>query len=179
MEVDTADHRRSSGLTSGLHRMLTAGFRLRGLCHRRLRSSHRWMAGEPDGACSALSWMPLSKLFMIGVQLLAAASCITRTGAQYVSIRYSERLAEAGIEPSVGSVGDSYENAWQKRSTVSTRLRSSMGVDHGGASRQWNSPLLNGSTGSTTDDFSNQSGIPPAEAEERYYAMLDEAAMAA
>jgi transposase InsO family protein len=32
-------------------------------------------------------------------------------GVQYVSIRYSERLAEAGIEPSVGSVGDSYDNA--------------------------------------------------------------------
>ncbi|MGG7519792.1 IS3 family transposase, partial [Allorhizobium undicola] len=32
-------------------------------------------------------------------------------GSQYVSIRYCERLAEAGIEPSVGSVGDSYDNA--------------------------------------------------------------------
>ena len=32
-------------------------------------------------------------------------------GSQYVSIRYSERLSEAGIEPSVGSWGDSYDNA--------------------------------------------------------------------
>jgi putative transposase len=32
-------------------------------------------------------------------------------GSQYLSIRYSERLADAGIEPSVGSVGDSYDNA--------------------------------------------------------------------
>jgi putative transposase len=32
-------------------------------------------------------------------------------GSQYVSIRYTERLAETGIEPSVGSVGDSYDNA--------------------------------------------------------------------
>ncbi|CAG0972219.1 hypothetical protein RHIZO_01279 [Rhizobiaceae bacterium] len=32
-------------------------------------------------------------------------------GFQYASIRYAERLAEAGIEPSVGSVGDSYDNA--------------------------------------------------------------------
>ena len=32
-------------------------------------------------------------------------------GSQYVSIRYSERLAEAGIEPSVGSTGDSFDNA--------------------------------------------------------------------
>ena len=32
-------------------------------------------------------------------------------GSQYVSIRYTERLAEAGVEPSVGSVGDFYDNA--------------------------------------------------------------------
>jgi transposase InsO family protein len=32
-------------------------------------------------------------------------------GSQYVSIKYTERLADAGIEPSVGSVGDSYDNA--------------------------------------------------------------------
>ncbi|MGH6740790.1 MAG: IS3 family transposase, partial [Bradyrhizobium sp.] len=32
-------------------------------------------------------------------------------GSQYVSIRYTERLAEAGVEPSVGSMGDSYDNA--------------------------------------------------------------------
>ena len=32
-------------------------------------------------------------------------------GSQYLSIRYSERLAEVGAEPSVGSVGDSYDNA--------------------------------------------------------------------
>lgn len=31
--------------------------------------------------------------------------------SQYLSIRYTERLAEAGIEPSVGSRGDSYDNA--------------------------------------------------------------------
>lgn len=32
-------------------------------------------------------------------------------GSQYLSIRYTERLADAGIEPSVGSVGDAYDNA--------------------------------------------------------------------
>ena len=32
-------------------------------------------------------------------------------GSQYVSIRHSERLAEAGVEPSVGSKGGSYDNA--------------------------------------------------------------------
>ena len=41
-----------------------------------------------------------------------ASWCTTATAARsYVSIRYRERLAEAGIEPSVGSTGDSYDNA--------------------------------------------------------------------
>lgn len=37
--------------------------------------------------------------------------CHSYRGSQYVSIRSTERLAEAGIEPSVGSKGDSYDNA--------------------------------------------------------------------
>ena len=32
-------------------------------------------------------------------------------GVQYLAIRYTERLAEAGVVPSVGSRGDSYDNA--------------------------------------------------------------------
>ena len=37
--------------------------------------------------------------------------CHSDRGSQYVSIRYSERLATAGVEPSVGSKGDSFDNA--------------------------------------------------------------------
>jgi putative transposase len=70
-------------------------------------------------------------------------------GSQYVSIKYTERLAEAGIEPSVGSVGDSYDNALPRRSTASTRPRSSIGVDPGDPSKRWNTRRSNGSTGST------------------------------
>ena len=51
-------------------------------------------------------------------QALLIAACASRRPRpsqrprrQYVSIRYTERLAEAGVEPSVGSVGDSYDNA--------------------------------------------------------------------
>jgi transposase InsO family protein len=36
---------------------------------------------------------------------------MNRCGSQYVSIKYTQRLADAGLEPSVGSVGDSYDNA--------------------------------------------------------------------
>jgi putative transposase len=39
-------------------------------------------------------------------------------GCQYLSIRYTERLKEAGVEPSVGSVGDSYDNALAVRSVL-------------------------------------------------------------
>ncbi len=70
-------------------------------------------------------------------------------GSQYVSIKYTERLAEAGIEPSVGSVGDSYDNAWPRRSTASTRPRSSIAVGPGDLSKRWNTRPSNGSTGST------------------------------
>jgi putative transposase len=44
-------------------------------------------------------------------------------GKQYVSIRYTERLLEAGIEPSVGSVGDSYDNAMAETINGLSRLR--------------------------------------------------------
>lgn len=49
---------------------------------------------------------------MIGDQFTVADwFTIPPAAPQYVSIRYSERLAETGIEPSVGSVGDSCDNA--------------------------------------------------------------------
>jgi putative transposase len=44
-------------------------------------------------------------------------------GTQYLSMRYTDRLAEAGIEPSVGSRGDSYDNAIAESSSVSSRRR--------------------------------------------------------
>ncbi|CAD0329425.1 hypothetical protein CFBP7900_18400 [Xanthomonas hortorum pv. carotae] len=46
---------------------------------------------------------------MRGAQTECSLIDHSNCGAQYVSIRYTERLGEAGIEPSVGSVGDSYE----------------------------------------------------------------------
>ena len=49
---------------------------------------------------------------MSDARCIAAVSCIhSDGGSQYVSIHCTERLAQAGIEPSVGSVGDSYDNA--------------------------------------------------------------------
>ena len=55
-------------------------------------------------------WMPWSRRCGRGPG--PGVSCTTRDrGGQYLSIRYTERLAEAGCEPSVGSVGDAYDNA--------------------------------------------------------------------
>ena len=79
-------------------------------------------------------------------------------GSQYVSIKYTERLAAAGIEPSVGSVGDSYDNALSPRpSTAFTRRSSSIDVDHGGPSKPSSSPRSNGWTGSTIAGCCNPS----------------------
>jgi transposase InsO family protein len=101
-------------------------------------------------------------------------------GSQYVSIRYTERLAEAGIEPSVGSVGDSYDNALAE--TINGLYKAEL--IHRRA--PWRSfEAVEFATLTWVDWFNNRrllepiGNIPPAEAEERYYAMLDEPAMAA
>ena len=80
-------------------------------------------------------------------------------GVQYVSIKYGERLAEAGIAPSVGSVGDSYDNALAETiiGLYKTEVIGQRG--RGGASRMSSSPPSNGSIGSTTVVCSTRSGI--------------------
>lgn len=101
-------------------------------------------------------------------------------GVQYVSIKYSERLAEAGIEPSVGSVGDSYDNALAE--TINGLYKAEV-IHRRGPWR--NFEAVEFATLEWVDWFNNRrllepiGNIPPAEAEQRYYAMLDEAAMAA
>lgn len=101
-------------------------------------------------------------------------------GVQYVSIKYSERLAEAGIEPSVGSVGDSYDNALAE--TINGLYKAEI-IHRRGPWR--NFEAVEFATLEWVDWFNNRrllepiGNIPPAEAEERYYDMLDEPAMAA
>ncbi len=101
-------------------------------------------------------------------------------GSQYVSIRYSERLAEAGIEPSAGSVGDSYDNALAE--TINGLCKAEV-IHRRGPWR--NFEAVEFATLEWVDWFNNRrllepvGNIPPAEAEERYYAMLDEPALAA
>jgi putative transposase len=101
-------------------------------------------------------------------------------GVQYVSIKYTERLAEAGIEPSVGSIGDSYDNALAE--TVIGLFKVEMIHRRG----PWRSlEAVEFATLEWVDWFNTRrllepiGNIPPAEAEERYYAQLEEQAMAA
>jgi transposase InsO family protein len=78
-------------------------------------------------------------------------------GSQYVSIKYTERLAEAGMEPSVGSVGDSYDNALAETINGLYKAEVIHRRGHGAASRQSNTPPSSGSTGSTIADCSSPS----------------------
>jgi putative transposase len=101
-------------------------------------------------------------------------------GSQYLSIKYTERLADAGVEPSVGSVGDSYDNALAE--TINGLYKAEV-IHRRGPWRSFESVEF--ATLEWVDWFNNRrllepiGNMPPAEAEERYYAMLNEPAMAA
>ena len=80
-------------------------------------------------------------------------------GSQYLSIRYTERLAEAGSNHRSAASATAMTTPWPRRSTASTRPRSSIGVVHGDRLKLSNTPRSNGSTGSITADCSNPSAI--------------------
>ena len=101
-------------------------------------------------------------------------------GVQYVSITYTERLAAAGIEPSVGSVGDSFDNALAE--TVIGLFKAEVIRRLG----PWRSlEAVEWATLAWVDWFNHRrllepiGNIPPAEAEARLYATLEETASAA
>jgi putative transposase len=100
-------------------------------------------------------------------------------GSQYVSIRYSERLAEAGIEPSVGSRGDSYDNALAE--TINGLYKAELIHRRG----PWKTKAaVELATLEWVAWFNTQrllapiGYIPPAEAEANYYRRLAEAKVA-
>jgi putative transposase len=101
-------------------------------------------------------------------------------GSQYLSIKYTERLAEAGIKPSVGSIGDSYDNALAE--TINGLYKAEVIHRRG----PWKSfEAVEYATLEWVDWFNNRrllepiGNVPPAEAEAAYYAALDPSAMAA
>ncbi|WP_443027152.1 IS3 family transposase [Sphingomonas sp. LB3N6] len=101
-------------------------------------------------------------------------------GSQYVSIKYTERLAEAGIEPSVGSVGDSYDNALAE--TINGLYKAEV-IHRRGPWRSFEA--VEYATLEWVDWFNHRrllepiGNIPPAEAEHQYYAAADNIDMAA
>jgi transposase InsO family protein len=94
--------------------------------------------------------------------------------------KYTERLAEAGIEPSVGSVGDSYDNALAE--TVIGLFKAEV-IHRRGPWRSFESVEF--ATLEWVDWYNNRrllesiGSIPPAEAEAAYYAQLEVMPMAA
>jgi transposase InsO family protein len=101
-------------------------------------------------------------------------------GVQYVSIRYSERLGEAGIEPSVGSKGDSYDNALAE--TINGLYKAEI-IHRRGPWKTKESVEL--ATLEWVSWFNHHrllepiGYIPPAEAEENYYRCQTEQAVTA
>ncbi len=101
-------------------------------------------------------------------------------GMQYLSIRYTERLADAGIEPSVGSVGDSYDNALAE--SVIGLFKTEV-IRRRGPWRHLEAVEF--ATLEWVDWFNNRrllepiGNIPPVEFEEAYYRHQDAPAMMA
>ena len=101
-------------------------------------------------------------------------------GSQYLSIKYTERLAEAKIAPSVGSVGDSYDNALAE--TINGLFKAEV-IHRRGPWRSFEA--VEYATLEWVDWFNNRrllepiGNIPPAEAEANFYAALERSDMAA
>jgi putative transposase len=101
-------------------------------------------------------------------------------GSQYISIKYTDRLAAAGIEPSVGSVGDSYDNALAE--TINGLYKAEL-IHRRGPWRSFDAVEF--ATLEWVDWFNHRrlmgpiGNIPPAEAEQRYYASLERPALVA
>jgi putative transposase len=100
--------------------------------------------------------------------------------AQYLSIKYTERLAEAKIAPSVGSVGDSYDNALAE--TINGLFKAEV-IHRRGPWRSFEA--VEYATLEWVDWFNNRrllepiGNIPPAEAEANFYVALERSDMAA
>ena len=101
-------------------------------------------------------------------------------GVQYLSIRYAERLQEAGIEPSVGSVGDSYDNALAE--TINGLYKTEVIGQQG----PWrNIEAVEFATLTWVDWYNNRrlfepiGNVPPSEKEIEYYQQLEGSTMAA
>ena len=118
---------------------------------------------------------------MTGGPCIATDSCITATGAANTSRSNTPSAWRKRVsEPSVGSVGDSYDNALAE--TINGLYKAEV-IHRRGPWRSFEAVEF--ATLEWVDWFNNRrllepiGNIPPAEAEERYYAMIEQPAMAA
>ena len=160
-----------------------AGLRLCSLRHRYLRPSDRrivgWRASRTAHASFVLDALEQALHDKRPVHRGGLVHHSDR-GSQYLSIKYTERLAEAGIEPSVGGVGDSYDNALAE--TINGLYKAEVIRRRG----PWQLfEVVEFATLEWVDWFNHRrlldpiGNIPPAEAEQRYYADLADQAQAA
>ena len=150
--------------------------------HRRLRPARRRLAGLADRSCEL-------RAGCAGAGLARAPPCPgrrarssfgPRVAIPCAALRDTERLAEAGVAPSVGSVGDSYDNALAE--TINGLFKAEVIHRRG----PWRSAeAVEFATLEWVDWFNNRrllepiGNIPPAEAEDAYYAALEDTPIAA
>ena len=101
-------------------------------------------------------------------------------GSNYLAVDYADRIFELGAKPSTGSVGDGYENALAE--TINRLFKAEV-IHRRGPWRSFEA--VEYATLEWVDWFNTRrllepiGNVPPAEAEQRYYAMLEPPAMAA
>ena len=129
-----------------------------------------WAGRSPARSRPTWRWTPWRWRSGGGRKTCPGSCTHSDAGSQYTSIRYTERLAEAGIEPSVGSVGDSFDNALAEtivglyKAEVIRRRTRWVGIDD-----------LEYATLEWVDWFNHQrllepiGYVPPAEFEAAYY----------
>ena len=117
---------------------------------------------------------PCAKKYDLGMFRPMVPARVSHWRGRYLSIRYTERLGEAGLEPSVGSVGDSYDNALAETiiGLFKTEVIHRLGPWKSTDAVEWE-------TLKWVDWFNNRrllgpvGNIPPAEAERNFYETIE------
>jgi hypothetical protein len=123
--------------------------RVRGACHRRLQPlPGGWQASRSLRTDLALDALEMA-IWRRQARLEGLVHHSDR-GSQYLSIRYTQRLAEAGAVTRSAPAATATTMPWPRRSSACTRPNWSAGAAPGGASTTSSTPPWSGSTGSTT-----------------------------
>jgi len=136
-------------------------------------------AGESPDPCKPI-WSSTSEQALWSRPDLDGVVHHSDRGSQYLSIKYSERLTAAGVDPSVGTTDDSYDNALAE--TIIGLYKTEV-IYHRGPWK--NIEAVEYATLEWVDWFNNRrlleplGNMPPAEFETAYYRQLEESAIMA